>query len=50
MNTKAASNPKSLETGIVIMGGSGAGFASAVAAGGDGAKYVAEKEHNVFQQ
>jgi len=33
-----------------MMGGGGAGLAAAVRAGGDGAKYVAEKEHNVFQQ
>jgi succinate dehydrogenase/fumarate reductase flavoprotein subunit len=50
MNTKTASNSKRLETYIVIMGGSGAGLAAAVAAGENGAKYVAEREQNVFQK
>jgi hypothetical protein len=43
MNTKTASNPKSLETYIVIMGGGGAGLAAAVAAGENEAEQVAGK-------
>jgi hypothetical protein len=43
MGTKTASNPKSLETYIVMMGGDGAGLAATVAAGENGVEQVAGK-------
>jgi len=41
MNTRTASNPKRLETDIVIIGGGGAGLAVAFVAGEKGANYLA---------